>query len=96
MDVAHHLCRVARELRRGVLVGRIGDVYQVMRDAAAIGRRNLVGTDVESAIHGGRITVDDLAAVAVGNGEGERALPGRGRTENRHERLVNGHAPGRK
>ncbi len=69
VDVADRVGRVARELRRRVLVGRIGDVDQVMRDAAPVGRRHLVGADVEAAIDGGRIAVDDLAAEALGKRE---------------------------
>src|SRR5206468_6021068 len=81
VHVANYRRGVARVLRRGVLLGRIDDVDQVMRDAAAIGRRDLVGADVEAAIDGGRIAIDDLAVEALGEGQGQRALPGRGRAE---------------
>ena len=76
---------VARVLRRRVLLGRIDDVDQMMRDAAAIGVGNLVGADVEPAIDRGRIAVDDLAAVALGDRQRQRALARRGRTENRDD-----------
>ena len=77
--------RVARVPRRRVLLGRIGDVDQVMRDAALLGERHLVGADVEAAVDRGRIAVDDLAAEAAGQRDAERALAGRGRAEDRDE-----------
>src|SRR6185369_1355460 len=61
---------------------RIDDVDQVMRDPAPIGHRHFVGADVEPAIDGGRVAVDDLAVVALGNRQRQRALPRRGRAEN--------------
>ena len=57
------------------------------------GCRHLVGADVEAAIDGRRIAVDDFAAVALREGEGEGALAGRRRAEHgdhdrlRHERV---------
>ena len=63
--------RVPRILGRRVLVGRIGDVDEVMRDAAPVGQRHLVGADVEPAIDRRRIAVDDLAPMV--------ARPGRAR-----------------
>src|SRR5262249_22521816 len=45
-------------------------------------RRQLVRADVEAAIDGRRIAVDDLAAEAFRQRERERALPGRRRTKN--------------
>ena len=81
LDVADRGRGIARVLRGRVVVGRIGDVDQVVRDAAPIADRDLVGADVEAAIDGGRVAVDDLAAVALGDRQRQRALPGRGRAE---------------
>ena len=47
--------------------------------------RHLVGADVEAAIDGGRIAVDDLAAVPLGERQRQRALARRGRPENRDD-----------
>ena len=43
---------------------------------------HLVGADVEAAVDGRRIATDDLAAEPFRQRERERALPGRGGTEN--------------
>ena len=96
VDVADHRRRVARVLRRGVLVGRIDDVDQVMRDAAPLGDRHLVGADVEAAIDGGRIAVDDLAAEALGERQRQRALAGRGRPEDGDDERRSPHANDRR
>jgi hypothetical protein len=82
VDVADRGGRIARVLRRGVVVGRLGDVDQVVRDAAAIGDGDLVGADVEPAVDGGRVAVDDLAAVTLGDRQRQRALPRRGGAKN--------------
>ena len=47
---------------------------------------DLVGADVEAAIDGRRVAVDDLAAVALGQGQRQRALAGGGRPEDRDDR----------
>src|SRR5437867_3992854 len=86
MNVPHDRGRVARKLRRGVLVGRLDDVDKVVRDAAAIGGRDLVGADVEAAVHRRRIAVDDFAAEPLRDGQGQGALSRRSRAENRNER----------
>ena len=89
MDVADRRRRVARVLRRGVLGRRLDDVDEMVRDTATLGDRQLVGADVEAAIHGGRVAVDDLAAVALGERERQSTLAGRRRPENRnHEGFV--------
>jgi hypothetical protein len=75
VHLAYDPVRVGGELRGGVDLGRVGDVNQMMRDAAAFLERQLVGADVETAIHGGRIAVDDLATVPLGEGEPEGAFP---------------------
>ena len=72
-------------MRRGVLVGRIDDVDEVMRNALLLRERHLVGADVEAAIHGGRIAIDDLAAELVSQRNRQRALANRRRTENRDD-----------
>ena len=86
MNVAHDRGGVARKLRRGVLVRRLDDVDQVMRDAAAIGGRDLVGADVEAAVHRRRIAIDDFAAEPLRNRERQRTFSRGGRTQNRNER----------
>src|SRR3954465_11743614 len=58
----------------------------MMRDALLFGSGNLVGADVEAAIHRGRIAADDLAVVVPRERDGERALPDCGRTEHRDQR----------
>ena len=80
--------RIARELRGGVLLGRIDDVDEMMRNAAALGSRDLVGADVEAAIDRGRIAVDDLAVEPLGERERQRALAGRGRPEDRRPNVT--------
>jgi hypothetical protein len=83
VDVADRRGGVARVLRGGVVVCGIGDVDQVMRDAAPVGGRNLVGADVEAAVDRRGIAVDDLAVEPFGDRQRERALPRRGRAKNR-------------
>jgi hypothetical protein len=46
-----------------------------MGDAALLGGRDLVGTDVEAPIDGRGIAADDLPAEAFGQRDAERALP---------------------
>ena len=95
VDVADRRRRIARVLRRRVLVRRLDDVDQVMRDAALLGDRHFVGADVEAAIHRRRVAVDDLAAMPLGDRQRERALAGRGRTENGDDERFH-HAAGRR
>ena len=57
-------------------LGRPDDVDQMMRNAALLGRRHLVGADVDAAVHGGRIARDDFAAEAPRDRQAERALAG--------------------
>src|SRR5207253_1786788 len=73
--------RVARILRRRVLLGGLRDVNQVMRDAVLLLDPDLVRADVESAVDRSRVAVDDLAAVAGRECQRQRALSRRGRTE---------------
>ena len=85
-DVADRRRRFARVARRRVLLGRIGDVDQMVRNALLLGERHLVGADVEAAIHGGRVAADDFAVEAARERDAERALAGRGRADDRDER----------
>ena len=64
---------------------RVGDVDQMMRDAAALVDRHLVGADVEAAIDGRRVAADDLAVEPLRERDAERALAGRGRPEDGDE-----------
>jgi hypothetical protein len=83
VHVANDAIGVARVLRRCVHVSRIGDVDQVMRNAALFGGRHFVGADVEPPIHGRGITVENLAANPLRQRQSQRALPGRRRSEHR-------------
>src|SRR5881397_3819845 len=85
VNPAHGGRGVPRVLGCRVLVHRINDVDQVMRDAAPGFERHFVCTDVESSIDGRRVAVDDLAVVALGQRERQRAFAGRRRTEYRNE-----------
>ncbi len=80
-DVPDGACRLACVACRGVLLERVGDVNQVMRDAATLGQRHLVGPDVESTIHGGRIAAHDFSTEPGGESDAERALAGGGGAE---------------
>ena len=53
---------------------RVRDVDQVVRDAAALLDRELVGADIEAPIHRRRIAVDDLAIDSQGDFDSERAF----------------------
>ena len=50
----------------------------MVRNAALLGDGHLVGADVEAAVDRGRVAVDDLAAEALGGGQGQRRLAGGG------------------
>ena len=50
MNVADDRSRVTRVLRGRVLVGRIRDIDQVMRNAAAVRRLEFVSADIEPAV----------------------------------------------
>src|SRR5687768_4026670 len=71
MNAGNDPSRVARIVRGGVLLRRAGDVDQVMRNAAALMQRNLIGADIEPAIDGSGIAVDDLAVESLGNGNAQ-------------------------
>ena len=74
MNLANDARRVAGELRSCIDIGGIGNIDQVMRDAAARVERKLIRPDVEAAVDGGRIAADHLAAVPLRQREAERAL----------------------
>ena len=80
-DVADRGGRVARVVGGAVFGGRLDDVDEMVRDAALIGDRHLVGADVEAAVDRRRIAVDDLAAKPLGERQSERALARRRRAE---------------
>src|SRR5262245_35520556 len=60
VDVANSGRRIARVLCGGVDLGRIRDVDEMVRDTTSRLDRELVRADVETAVHGRRIAVDDL------------------------------------
>jgi hypothetical protein len=57
----------------------------VVRDAALLVERHLVGADVEAPIDGGRIAGDDFPAEALGQRQRQRALAGGGRADDREQ-----------
>ncbi len=60
-----------------------------MRDAGALFGRGFGGAEVHAAIDGDGIAADDLAAEALGEGEGERGFAAAGGAEQKHsERVV--------
>ena len=70
---------VVAEPRRGVGLGRVDDVDQVMGDARAGRRVGFRRADVHAPVDLRGVDADDLAADALGQRERERALAGRGR-----------------
>jgi len=81
--VANRVFGVLGESCRGVDLGRIGDVDQVMPDTSSLVNRQFVGADIEPAIDGRRIAVDDLAAERFSQRQADRTFAGCGGTENR-------------
>ena len=81
VDVPNGGGRILRVLSGGVLVGGIHDVDEVMPDPAPLVDGHLVRADVEPAVDGRRIAVDDFAVVPPGQRESQRAFPGRRRAE---------------
>ena len=73
VDIADDGRRVMRVLRGRVLTGRVDDVDQMMRNAAAISQRHFVGANIETTSDSRRIAVDDLAVVALGDCQRQRA-----------------------
>ena len=66
--------------------GWVRDVDEMVRNAVLLRNGDLVGSDVESAIDGGGITVDDLAPEPRRQREAERTLPGGGRAQHGDDR----------
>ena len=54
--------------------GGVGDVDQVVRDAAALGWRGLGGSDLHLSVDGNGVATDDLSGEALGEAERERGL----------------------
>jgi hypothetical protein len=77
---------VPRIPSRGILLRRIDDVDQMMRNSLLLFDGNFVGTDVEAAIHRGRIARDDLAAEAARERYRKGALSRGRRADDRNER----------
>ena len=65
----------------------------MMRNPRALSQRHLVGTDVESAIDGRRVTADDLPAQPSRERDAERALPGRCGSDDGYEAWSMNHKP---
>src|SRR4051812_42180707 len=93
-DVPDSHPRFTRVARSGVLLGWFSDVDEMMRDSLSLAERHLVGADVETPIHRGRIAADDLPVEAVRESNPQRALAGCSGTDNgndprpRHQRPV--------
>src|SRR5215471_10341292 len=81
MDVADRGGGLAGVLRRCVNLGWVGNVDQMVRNAPSRLEGHLIRADVEAAVDGGRIAVDDLAVVPLGQRQPECALSRGGRTE---------------
>jgi hypothetical protein len=75
MDIADRGGGVAGVLRRRVNLGWVGDVDQMVRNAPSRVDGHLIRADVEAAVDGGRIAVDDLAVVPLGQRQAKRTLP---------------------
>ena len=73
-DVGHGGGRIRPVARRRVHLGRLDDVDEVVRNAAALSGVELVGADVEAAVDGRRIAGNDLAVEGLRNGERQGAL----------------------
>ena len=74
-----------RVARRGVDLGRLDDVDEMVRDALLRLGRHLVGADVEAAIDRGRVAGDDLAAEVTRHRQRQRRLAGGRRSEDGDE-----------
>ena len=71
------------ELRHRRGLAHVEHVEQVVGDAAALGGGELRRTDVHAAVDLHRVGVDDLAAEALGEVEGEVGLAGGGGPDDR-------------
>jgi hypothetical protein len=80
----------ALELGNGGRLGDLEHVHQVVRDAAAVGDRQLRGADVHAPVDLHRVGVHDLAAQRLGEVQRQRTLPRRGRTDHRDDRRLDG------
>lgn len=83
LDCGHGISDVPR---RCVLFGRIGDIDDVVRNAAALIERNLVGADIKPAVNGGGIAADDFAAPPDRQLDAERAFACGSRAEDGKDR----------
>src|SRR6185295_15034212 len=66
---------------RGEILGRLGNVDQMMWHASLLGGRNLGGCDVDSAIDLNGIEIDDLTVKGERELDGEFAFARRGRPD---------------
>jgi hypothetical protein len=85
--------RVADVLCRRVLLERLDDVDDVMRDTSPLSDRHLVGADVEATVDGGGIAADDFAAACQRDVDPKRALAGSGRPKDGEDRRAQGLHP---
>ena len=92
-DITDRRRSLARVLGGRVLLRGIGDVDEMVWDALPCGRGYLVGADIESAVDGGGVAADDLAVELPREHHAQRALAGRGGTENRHDERPRHHRP---
>ena len=82
MNLASGPRGIVGKLRGRVDLGGIGDVDQMVGNAAPLIERELVSADVEATVHGGRVAADDFAAVALGQRQPKGALTRCRRAEN--------------
>ena len=89
LDVGDRGARRVLEARDRPVLGRVGDVDQVVRHRGPLGGGRLGGPDVEPAVHLHRVDRDDLdVAERARDRERERRLPGRGGADEREVRGV--------
>ncbi len=89
-DVPDDRRRLAGVARRRVLLDRAGHVDHVMRNAALLAERDLVGADVEAAVDRRRVAADDFPIPAFGERDAERTLPRRRRSDDCDETRLAG------
>jgi hypothetical protein len=94
LDVVQHLACAAGVFAGGHIVAGIDGVKQVMRCAGAFCRRWFGAADVEVAIDGDRIAVDDFAGEALGQRQRQRGLAAACRADDgNQQRLHSARAP---
>src|SRR4051794_39973252 len=84
-DISNHRASFTSVARGRVLVRRIGNIDEMVRNSLLLAGWDFVCADIEPSIHGGRIAADDLALETACERNAQCALAGCGRTDNRDE-----------